>query len=192
MIDATKDNARSAQNSNNNSMHQLSNDRVYPCPYTFLFVIVLPFNIKPSKSIIIIFIPPTSHLRHLNLSSISLRPESPLNERRISDILKFGWVLYNSLFPPFILRSFTNQHKSVSVKQLAISAFPPQTSISPPPQTSPPPAHSLTSAWGEGDTISSIFPSPLYFLLTLIFQTDGRPLRNCSTQPKSRPVDRPG
>ena len=36
------------------------------------------------------------HLRHLNLSSISLRPESPLNERRISDILKFGWVLTNT------------------------------------------------------------------------------------------------
>jgi len=33
--------------------------------------------------------------RHLNLSSISLRPESPLNERRISDILKFGEAVGN-------------------------------------------------------------------------------------------------
>ena len=46
------------------------------------------------------------HLRHLNLSSISLRPESPLNERRISDILKFGWVLY-------LGRSLTNPSQPI-------------------------------------------------------------------------------
>ena len=110
--------------------------------------------------------------RHLNLSSISLRPESPLNERRISDILKFGWAVTQSALEqgcvPTIFQNssgsiwtYMNPSESIPGKRLAtaLSAFLLRTTST----TLLSPHHShrktseQTSVWGGGEDQNSHF-----------------------------------
>ena len=124
------------------------------------------FGYKPSSSTDLNCLLST---RHLNLSSISLRPESPLNERRISDILKFGWAVTQSSLkqgcapkifqnPSESISTHMNPSESIPAKRLAtaLSAFPPRTTC-----LSPHHSHRLTSeqtsVWGGGEDQNSHF-----------------------------------